>query len=292
MALELEHFNRIIDISFLGKDGTAEKVIKCPRHGIKPNIEITGSFGTKNILPSFNITIKNLYLDLQKEQYSAIKVECGYDGNTIPIEGTILTMYQESPGPDGRMVIQCQLGKLTDWLEANVDLNFEAGDAITEVLDAIKSKLNITQTSYGDEAKKLKLPENYMHNGSAREAMSKLSNMFQDKHLAVFMREKMLIAICLAEGDKVGEERLEYMSAPPQPNTGDDAGTYYTTVTAPWNPKLQIGDVLTIPSRVYMKNYGMVGSGKEQKIQVTALSFHFGTTGSVNSMTVQGFVVR
>lgn len=292
MAVTLEHFNRIIDISFLRKDRTVEKVIKCPRHGMKPDIEINGTFWTKNELPAFNITIKNLYLDLQKDQYANVKVECGYDGNTIALEGTILTLYQESPGPDGKTVIQCRLGNLTDWLEANVDVNFEAGTEITEVLDAFRSKLNVTQPHYGDEAKKLKLKEAFMHNSSAREGMAKLANMFQEERLAVFMREKMLVAICLASGDKVGEERLQFMSAPPQPNTGDEAGTYYTTITAPWMPKLQIGDILTIPSRVYMRNFEKVGSGKEQQIQVTAISFHFGTRGSTNSMTVQGFVVR
>lgn len=305
MALNSSNFNRIIDISFITSaaskydsrgfalNGIADqRSIYCPRHGRKPEIEINGTFTTKDYLPVFNITVKNLYLDLQKEQYAKVKVSCGYDGNTIPIEGTILTMYQESPGPDGKTVIQCKMGNLTDWLEANVDLNFDTGTAITDILDAIKTKLKVSQVIIGNEARTLNLKEKFMHNGSAREGMAKLAKVFEENNLAVFMRENKLIAICLATGDKVGEEVLQYMSAPPQPNTGDKAGTYYTTITAPWMPKLQIGDILTIPSRVYMRNFGMVGNGKTQRIQVTAISFHFGTTGSTNSMTVQGFMVR
>ena len=83
------------------------------------------------------------------------------------------------------------------------------------------------------------------------------------------------------------------MSAPPQENAGDSGGTYYTTVTAPWEPKLQKGDLLIIPSKVYVRNFTLVGGlSKTQKIEVTSLSFHFGTTGGTNSMTVQGFIVR
>jgi hypothetical protein len=305
MAVGLPNFNRIIDVSFItateskydsrgfSLNGIADqRSIVCARHGRKPDIEITGTFTTTDYLPVFNISIKNLYLELQKEQYAKIKVRCGYEGNLITIEGTILSIFQESPGPEGRTVIQCQLGNLKDWLESTVDLNFDKGTAITDVLDAIKGKLNVKQTHYGSQARALNLKEKFMHNGSAREAMAKLSKMFEEERLAVFMRTDMLVAICLSTGDRVGEEILQYMSAPPQPNTGDEAGTYYTTITAPWMPKLQVGDVLIIPSRVYMRNYGIAGTGKTQKIQVTNINFHFGTTGSTNSMTVQGFMVR
>jgi hypothetical protein len=92
----------------------------------------------------------------------------------------------------------------------------------------------------------------------------------------------------LASGDFAGIKIMEYLSAPPQPNTGGNGGVYYTTVTGPWMPDLNKFDRLIIPSRIYMKNFGLVGNGKTQTIQVTELSFHFGTRGSVNSMTVQG----
>lgn len=241
-------------------------------------------------LPAFNITVKNLYLDLQKEQYAKIKVNCGYEGNTIPIEGTILSIFQESPGPDGTTVIQCQLGNMEDWLEATVSLNYDAGASLTEILDAIKTKLGASQVFTGTKAKALTLEEPFMHDGSARSALSKLAKVFEGKRLAVFMRDTTLCAVCMTSGDFISTQVLKYMSAPPQMNPGSDKGTYYTTITAPWMPKLRIGDILEIPSRIYMYNYNLVGSGKTQKIQVTAISFHFGTTGGTNSMTVQGFI--
>jgi hypothetical protein len=302
MGINDAQFNRIIDVSFLGSarrySGSElllqnfQKSIVCPRHGRKPDIEINGTFTTREYLPVFNLTIKNLYLDLQREPYARIKVRCGYAGNTIDIEGSILTMYQESPGPEGRTVIQCQQGNMKDWLESTVQLNYLPGTPIIQVLEALKSKLNASKLRTGTKASTLVLKEPFMHDGSARDAMAKLDRMFEDDKLATFMRGETLCAICLATSDRVAEERLDYLSAPPQANAGSTAGTFYTTVTAPWMPKLQIGDILEIPSRVYIRNFGLVGTGRTQKIQVTAISFNFGTTGGTNRMTVQGFMVR
>ena len=78
MALGLPNFNRIIDVSFItateskydsrgfSLNGVADqRSIVCARHGRKPDIEITGTFTTTDYLPVFNISLKNLYLELQ-----------------------------------------------------------------------------------------------------------------------------------------------------------------------------------------------------------------------------------
>ena len=303
MAVDLERFNRIIDISFVETatryDGSELRTqnhassIICPRRGRKPSIEINGTFTTKNYMPTFNLTVKNLYLDLQGKQYSKVKIKAGYENQLVPIEGSILTMYQEQPGPEGKTVIQCMYGNVQQWLDTMVDLQFDKGAMLTDVLDAIKTKLKASEVKYGEKARTLTLKEPLQKSGTAREVLDVLKKRFEEEHLAIFIRGTMLCAICLTEGDSIGTAKLQYMSAPPQENTGDEAGAYYTTITAPWMPELSIGDILEIPARVYIRNFGSVGgAAKTQKIQVTALSFHFGTTGTTNSMTVQGFMVR
>lgn len=287
MALNLNKFNRIIDLTFYTSAG-GKKVIRCPRRGRKPDIEIQGTYSSKSFLEAFNITVKNLYFDLQTEQYARVEVEAGYEGNTVTISGTILTMYQEAPGPDGRTVIQCQQGPMQNWLDANVQLSYDAGTSLTEVLKAIQGKLGLTQTKPGMKAGTLILKTPLQYDGSARGALQELEGRYGEEHLVLFVRNTTLYAECLASGDFVGIKIMEYLSAPPQPNTGGKDGVYYTTVTGPWMPDLNKFDRLIIPAIVYMKNYGLVGSGKTQTIQVTSLSFHFGTCGSVNSMTVQG----
>lgn len=291
MGVSTSNFNRIIDVSLMGSSGTNYvKTIICPKYGRKPSIEINGTFNADMELPSFNLTIMNLHLDLTNEEYTKIKVSCGYEGNTVTIEGSILMIYPESPGPEGKTVIQCQLGSMSDWLSATVQLNFEAGSALTDILNTIKTKLNASQVFIGTSAKTLNLAQPFMHDGSAREAIAKLVKIFEKDNLAIFMRDTTLCAVCLTKGDSIATHVLKYISAPPQPNAGDERGRYYTTITAPWIPKLRVGDLLQVPSKVYMKNYGSVGTGSTQNIQVTNISFHFGTTGSTNSMTVQGFI--
>ena len=287
MALNLNKFNRIIDLTFYTTAG-GKKIIRCPRRGRKPDIEINGTFTSKGFLTDINVTVKNLYFDLQTEQYAKIEIEAGYEGNTVTISGTILTMYQESPGPDGRTVIQCKIGNMQSWLDGTVQLNYAAGTSITEILKAIQTKIGLTQTKPGTKAATLITKEPFMYDGAARGALRKLEEMYGEENLVLFVRSNTLYAECLASGDFAGIKIMEYMSAPPQPNTGGSDGTYYTTVTGPWMPDLQMFDKLIIPQRIYIRNFQMVENGKTQTIQVTGLSFHFGTCGSVNTMTVQG----
>ena len=289
--MALKNFNRIITLTLYKAVGHV--TIRCPLKGRKPSIEINGTFTAANYLPAFNLTVKNLYIDLQGEQYTKLKVEAGYEGDTVTFEGTILTIYQDEPGPESKLVIQCQMGKLQNWLDATVQLDYAAGTPLKTVLDDISGKLKTSGVHAGLKAGTLMLKNNFMFDGSARNALAELEKIYTDENLALFVRGNVLCAVCVPGGDFVKTHVLQYMSAPPQENTGDEAGTYYTTVTAPWIPKLQIGDLLTIPSRVYMRNFMTVGGkSKTQNIQVTGLSFHFGTTGGTNSMQVQGFIKR
>jgi len=267
--------------------------IDCPVKGRKPSIEINGTFSSKSYLPAFNITIKNLYLNLKDSNYSTVEVVAGYEGRLTTFTGKIYSMYQEEPGPEGKTVIQCKEGSVQPWLDATIQMTMEAGTLLTTVLNQIGQQLGVYMVHAGEQVKPLQLKQRFEYDGSVRGAIEKLKSLFEGDKLDIFIRGNFLVAILLKDGqDFVNSYVLEYMSAPPQENTGGSDGTYYTTVTAPWMPELRIGDRLTIPSRTYIRNLVKVGSDSgTQDIQVTALSFHFGTTGGANSMTVQGFLV-
>ena len=304
MALGLENFNRIIDISFIGSsrryvgselaDVKYSKSIICPRHGIKPEIEINGTYGAALELNAFYITIKNLYLDLRTEQYSRIKVRAGYANNYVDIEADIFNMYQQSPGPDGVTVIECKTGGITkNWIDATVSLNFEKGTLLTKILEEIKKSLDIDEVMTGEKARGLSTDVPIQFDGSARAALTKIEEVFADKNLKTFMQGNKLCAICLTEGDSINRRVLKYMSAPPQQNPGDEDGMWHTMITAPWMPDLQPGDQLEIPLQTYILNRNLVGGAKKtQKLQITQMSFHFGTRGTVNQMTCSGYIVR
>ena len=296
MGLNLDRFNRIIDLAFFTQDGDAVYV-KCPRHGQKPKIEINGIFtyGTSGgmCLSAIDITVKNLYLDLLDKQYSKIRIKAGYANNLITIDADINTMYQQGPGPEGTTVIQCIHGAVTSWLDTYVKLSFKAGTKLEDIISAIKTKLKVTDVIIGKVAREQSLKIACQYDGTARGAMSYLEQLFTDKKLMVFMQGTTLCAVCCLEGDYVKTHVLEYLSAPPQQNPGDEEGMYRTQITAPWMPELQLGDALEIPSQIYIKNASLVGGAKKkQKMIVTRLDFHFSTVGSVNNMTAEGYIKR
>lgn len=294
MAVIGRNYNRIIDLTLITSDNK-EKHITCPRHGRKPAIEINGNYTTANSLPAFNVTVKNLYLEIKDQNYSRLKVTAGYaDGSTDTFEGSIMSLYQESPGPEGQTVIQCYMGQAQNWLDANVDLNYEPGTTLQTILEDLQKTLKATGVRTGQfKAKYLQIKDKFEWNATARGALTKLQKTFEDDGLVVFVRNNYLCAVCAPGADYINAHNLEYLSAPPQENVGGEDGAYYTTVTAPWNPELRIGDILRIPSKVYIRNLVQVGgASKTQTIQVTTISFHFSTTGSANSMTVQGFAVK
>lgn len=294
MAVEkIPQYNRIIDLT-LESDSGQKLYIQCPRRGRKPSIELNASYAGNSTLMPFNIAVKNLYLDLLSISYAKVKLKVGYENNTIDMEGTILTIYQESPGPEGRTIIQCQMGNFTQWLDAAVQIQFDAGTKLMDVLEEIRSRMGALKVEAGETAKTLSLKSRFDWDGTARGALAELEKRFEDNHLHLFMRNEMICAICYTTTDYIASYKLDYMSAPPQPNAGGEEGTAYTTITAPWIPQLNIGDMLEIPQQVYMRYLQTVNAkGKAtQFIQVTSLSLHFGTTGGVNSMTVQGFNVR
>ena len=286
----LQKFNRIINLTFYTALGIP-RAVKCPVKGRKPNIEINGNFTSKCELAAFNVTIKNFYIDLTSEQYTRLQVEAGYEGNTITFEGTILSMYPEAPGPEGSWVIQCQNGRMRNYLDATVQLDFAQGTPLRLVLAEISKKLGTYTVHAGEKAGALNLETRLQFDGTARNAMARLEQLFINYNLSVFVRENMLCAICMDTGDHINIHTLQYMSGLPQPQAGGSEGTYYTTITAPWEPKLQRGDLLRIPTRLYVRNFTLVSTkNSTQIIQINTLSFHFGTTGGANSMTVQGFL--
>ena len=303
MGVNLENFNRIIDLQFIqenaGYDSRGNVVNKwksiiTPRHGIKPQIEINGTLHPTRTLSAFNITIKNLYMDLRTEEYSKIRVRAGYANNWIQFEAEIFSMYQDSPGPDGTWVIQCVLGQVMEtWLNTTVSVKYNNGTMLTEILNNLNKKLGGTGVTTGAKAKGLSLKAPLQFDGSVRDLLTNLEARFADRHLRTFMRGSTICAICITEGDFINTRVLEYMSAPPQQNPGDEDGNWTTMITAPWMPDLSPGDQLSIPSNIYRYSGSLVGgANKTQLMEVTEINFHFGTRGSINQMTCRGFIVR
>ena len=292
MAINLNLYNRIINLKIY-RENNKPLLITCPTKGRKPKIELSGNLYANGDIPAFNLTIKNLYLDLKDDVYTKIEVEAGYDGCTAKLEGSIITIYQEEPGPEGTTYIQCGESSMSDWLDAYVNVEFTKGTYLAQALAKITKGMDLKGIRMGDKATNLSLPEDFSHTGTARDAFIKLKKIFQNNYLVIFARNNILTALCLTESDYINVHTLKYMSAPLQFNTGgDSSGTYYATVSAPWDPSLQPGDMLIIPSMVYQRYGERIGTDTgSQKIEVQSIEFHFGTCGGTNSMKVQGYLI-
>lgn len=296
---KLENFNRIIDITFIGpasKDGSElrknERSIICPRHGRKPEIEINGTMGASYALMALHITIKNLYVDYRTEQYSKIRIRAGYENNYKTFEANIVFMYPDRPGPESTTIIECTCGNvMPQWLDATVNIEFETGTKIQDVLESIKAKLGVTELVMGDHAKTLSLKEPFYFNGTAREVLERLNQRFADDKLQCFMQQSRICAICLETEDHISIRQVKYLSAPLNfKQGGGEYGVNHQTVTAPWMPDLLPGDLLEIPAVVFRANNTMIGSKNltnKQRMQVWQISFHFGTCGTVNQMVCE-----
>lgn len=286
---KIPNYNRIINLTLKTASGQNDITIKCPLRGRKPNIEINGTYTSSNYLPSFNITVENLYLDLSGEQYTEIEVEAGYEQETVFFTGTIYTIYQESPGPDGRTVIQCREGNLTNWLSSTVNINQKKGGALATVISQIAQSLQLMPDIKGTPAA-LVLPADFEFQGKASDAINRIINLFPTEALRIRQKGQTLACYSVTKKEILGVRQMKYLAAPPQMNAGDQDGSYYTTLSGPWVPGLEIGDCLEYPTWQIMKNFMQINTKtRSSKMIVTALQFQFSTVGGANQMTVQGY---
>ena len=86
-------WNKIISIKFFkGNIELPQYEIKCPTYGRKPDIEITGQFATDDLLPAFNVKIKNLYMDAPNGTDINMQIKAGYEGSLQTFTGSLLSM--------------------------------------------------------------------------------------------------------------------------------------------------------------------------------------------------------
>lgn len=294
MGITSKYFNKIINLYFLNEDGSrTEDKIVCPVTGRKPSIEFVGTFEAKDngLLPSFTITVTNLYISLIKIQYPSIKVEAGYYGNLVSFTGQIMSVFQESPGPDGKTVISCLLGTVNKRLNSVIDVNFSTGDTLEDVIKKISNGVGFTSDpQIPEDLKSLPLPAEFAENGQAMQVAEKLFKLFPEKKLRITEEEKKLYVYSL--GDSLNETKkvtVEYLISPPQKNPGDEDGAYYTVFTAPWNPSVMPGVKVIFPSWEYIKFFNLVNENAQTNSAVAIrVMVHFATNGSINQMQVTG----
>ena len=73
-----QQFNRVINIKLVSdKAWVATRYIQCPQYGRKPDITISGTLISCDIMGEFQVRIKGLYIK-NLSDYSKIEIEAGY----------------------------------------------------------------------------------------------------------------------------------------------------------------------------------------------------------------------
>lgn len=292
-----ENWNRIIDLSLkapsklnsagafrlgAGYDGGENFTIKTPRTGRKPNIEISGQLTAKDYVADFEVRITNLYLaDKILSDYHEIEVTAGYEGSmSAGLSGTILNIYNESPGPDKVTVIQCASASFNKWINATVNLELDENFKLSEAIDKITKALDFDEAFIDNEIQSMTSPTPLKINGSAKQAIVELEKLFPDTKTILSPNR---ISVYPKEGKTNGKNhQLPLLIQAPQFSGG------VVNLIAPWRPEISPGDTVTFSTNYYSTQ--TIDSSKiGNTAEVVAIDFNFSTNGA-NEMHITGTV--
>lgn len=268
-------FNKIIDIEFYSDSSVLK--ISCPKVGRKPTISISGTVLPSDNINNFEIKITNLYIS-NIQQFNKFKVSAGYESEKATvIEGSIWNCYIESPAPDQVTVFSCVMGNIENWISKTVDLKFDEGESLTNILNKLSSALEFGNPIIAQDVNEtLKSPLN--ETGLAKDVFQKLKASFPDVTITVDSNRFKAF-----KGQGTGKVYiLDYVNAPPQ----FQANT--VSVSALWLPALRCGDHFKLKTNYFKKDMTTKVESMKSKFEVISLQFEFSTTGPENQMLIQG----
>lgn len=274
----MARLNRIIELEFFSDSGAENFRITCPRKGIKPNIQITGEFTSKDTISNFEIRIANLYTD-SIGQYNNVRIYAGYENAVnFCIEGSIYNVYTESPGPEKITVITGTTANLNDWLVAKVNVSLPAGAMISDAARRLTMALGYGEPVINGSIMQ-KSPVPIQFNGLAKDYLHYLQKIWPDLDF-VPDNNKLVIS-----GEGIAQRKivtLKYLKSAPQFNGGT------ITVNSLWEPNLRPEDSIKVLTDYYITEASstVAAPNKDAAYKVTSVSFSFSTIGSDNDMTV------
>lgn len=240
-------------------------------------------------IPAYDITIKNLYIDLNGQTAVKVAVTLGYYNNkgNDSFVGDIFYMYQQTPGPESTTIIHATLGTST-WLKNNININLEKGYTLRSAITAINKALGfssspIFRTDIADNTSS----EPLIQNTDVRHVVDELKKRFE---VNITTRNGALVIYDSNTSVNTTPHEIKYLSAPPSvAGAGDQIN--WLNVVCPYDPSVKPGDVVVVSSTFYKTKTMVTSTNKTTKILVMTVQFHFGTVSNVNQMTISGGVL-
>lgn len=272
----MSQFNKIIDLKF--KTDTEEFEIKTPRHGVKPQIKVSGNITAGGFCSNFEVEVTNLYTNDIKN-ISEITVQAGYEDElSAGITGKVQFVYTASPGPDMVTVICCTSANYDSWINATINMKLKAGFSLTEAITQISNALNFEPAFIVPSIANKVCAAPLEVNGKCSEAIKQLKNASPD--VSIFPNGNKLVVFPTRENyETIMEYELPLLTQAPQFSGG------IASIVAPWNPMIKPGDIVKFPTQFYSRENGaMLGSS----MTVTSVQFSFATNTDENDMTLTG----
>ena len=276
----MQNFNKLIDIKFITQKDAFE--IKTPRHGIKPQIEITGNLTSQDYVLNFEVRITNFFCD-DIDSITDVVVTAGYEGNmSAGLSGKVQNVYTESPGPDKVTVLSCVTANYEAWLNQTIDLKLKEGFALSTAIDQLTSALEFEPALRDGAVAFLTCPAPLAVNGRCSEAISELKKAFQGVSI-VPEGKKLRVYPTTAQHQSATIHKLNLLSQAPQYSGGT------VNIIAPWNPMIKPGDYVQ-----FFNNFKKtsIGSIVTNVACVSTVQFSFATCTDQNEMTITGIVTN
>ena len=222
------------------------KSIITPAQGPKPDIRISGTWVTQNIVQQLEIRVTNLEVDeplsdfgtLDKPGY--VELEAGYFGQThTSIKGHIINSFQETPGPDGITTFQMLVGYFNRWTTATLSKNYLAGTLLKSILGDVCAQLGLNLVYCPSLSPTLNIIRSVSHNGLAKDLLDKLKMVASAYNSAGCTRpadpavRRQPLAFAGQAGTGVAWQ-LDYVSNASHKASGFD-------IQAPWVPSVRPG---------------------------------------------------
>lgn len=293
--MAVNNYNRIINLKFFSASDTINPAvtIECPARGRKPSIDITGQYLASDISQSFNIRVRNLYLDLAENNYTLLEVEAGYENNvSVAFRGTIIYMFKESPGPESVTVIQCLLADASLWIKKDLNIYLEENITLKNVLNEFCKKLGYPEPMVSSSIANLQANESQLTMyGKAEKVLNDIKTRFNlDDDVLIIVSDTRVTAYKKGEAKPTKEVAINFMSSPPN-LIGGGENSVTANFTALWIPDLRPGDVVTFNTKYYSTSK-MVSYKQDQiKMEIAAIQVQFSTVTGNNQMLCKGIVI-
>lgn len=276
----MQNFNKLIDIKFVTQSETFE--IKTPRHGIKPQIEISGNLTSQDYVLNFEVRITNFFCD-NIDAITDVVVTAGYEENmSAGLTGKVQNVYTETPGPDKVTVLSCVTANYDAWLNKTIDMKLKEGFALSTAIDQLTSALGFEPALIDGTVASLTCAAPLSVNGRCSEAVSELKKAFPGVSI-VPEGKKLRVYPTTAGRQSATIHKLNLLTQAPQYSGGT------VSIIAPWNPMVKPGDYVQ-----FFNNFKKttVGAVVTNVAYVNSVQFSFATCTDQNEMIVTGVVTN